>query len=246
MFKKLINILKPFSKRKRFSSFIETLTGATPKKIGIYQEAFVHKSANEKQRNGINTNERLEYLGDAVLGAIVALELFNRYPDQNEGFLTKTRSKIVNRNVLNSIGDRLGIEPYIVAQTTLTLEKTHVLGDALEALIGAIFVDRGYAAARDFVVNKILLNYIDLDAVSKDDGNYKSNVIEYCQRARLQVSFETEEHPHSRHGMPEFISVVIINSEVYGHGNGASKKEAQQMASKEALDLLQSKRKVTQ
>lgn len=243
MFKEIIDMLKPFSKRKRFSSFIQVLVGCSPRNIDLYKEAFVHKSSSDKQRANRETNERLEYLGDAVLGAIVAGELFRLFPDRNEGFLTKTRSKIVNRSVLNSIGFKLGLEQYIVAQSSLALEKTHVLGDALEALIGAVYVDRGYLAAHNFVVNKIMRNHIDINAVALADENYKSILIEYCQRLRLSVSFETEEHPLSSHGIPEFIAIVLIDSEMVGHGVGASKKEAQQMASKEALDKLQLKSK---
>ena len=243
MLKKILDMLKPFSKRKRFSSFIQLLVGCQPRNIDLYKQAFIHKSSSDKQRGNCETNERLEYLGDAVLGAIVAGELFRLFPDRNEGFLTKTRSKIVNRSVLNSIGFKLGIEPYIVAQNSLSLEKTHVLGDALEALIGAVYVDRGFAAAHHFVVDMIMQNHIDIDAIAIADENYKSTLIEYCQRYKLAVGFETEEHPLSSHGSPEFIAVVLIDSELFGHGVGASKKEAQQMASKEALDKLRLKGK---
>ncbi len=244
VFNFIFNIAEPFSKRKRFSAFIRSVIGSTPKNVIHYQIAFNHKSANEKQRGGLETNERLEYLGDAVLGSIVALELFKKFPANDEGFLTKTRSKIVNRAVLNTIGAQLGLEKYIISQSTLSLEKTHILGDALEALIGAVFVDKGYDAASQFVVNKILKAHIDIDAVAKDDVNFKSTLIEYCQRNKVKVSFETEEHPLSKIGTTEFISVVIIEDVVYGHGVGYSKKEAQQMASKEALDKLRSQNKV--
>lgn len=244
MFKFIFNIAEPFSKRKRFSAFIRSLIGTTPKNLSYYQVAFNHKSANEKQRGGLETNERLEFLGDAVLGTIVALELFKQFPANDEGFLTKTRSKIVNRAVLNSIGSQLGLDAYIVSQSTLSLEKTHILGDALEALIGAVYIDKGYEAATTFVVNKILKNYVDIEAVSKDDVNFKSTVIEYCQRNKVKVSFETEEHPLSKSGATEFISVVIMDGVVYGHGVGFSKKEAQQMASKEAMDKLRTKNRV--
>lgn len=241
MLKKLFRALKPFSQRKRFSSFIEDLIGVAPKNIKFYKTAFIHKSSTDKQRDGLETNERLEYLGDAILGAVIALELYTRYPNEDEGFLTKTRSKIVNRAALNAVGKSLGLDSYITAQSSLSFEKTHILGDALEAIIGAIFVDRGYEATRKFIVQKILTDQIDVNALIIDDGNYKSNLIEYCQRFKLQIAFETEEHPYSKSGVPEFIAVVIVNGEVRGHGNGASKKEAQQMASKEALDYFTKK-----
>ena len=171
MLKKLFRALKPFSQRKRFSSFIEDLIGVAPKNIKFYRIAFVHKSSTEKQRDGLETNERLEYLGDAILGAVVALELYTRYPNEDEGFLTKTRSKIVNRTALNGVGKNLGLDNYITAQSSLSFEKTHILGDALEAIIGAIFVDRGYEATRKFIVQKILSykitgsyrKYVDMD-----------------------------------------------------------------------------------
>lgn len=241
MFKFIFKIAEPFSKRKRFSAFITSLIGGKPKNLNYYQVAFIHKSANDKQRGGLETNERLEFLGDAVLGSIVALELFKQFPANDEGFLTKTRSKIVNRAQLNSIGSQLELDTFIVAQSTLALEKTHILGDALEALIGAVYIDKGYEAATTFVVKKILQNYVDIDAVSKDDVNFKSSVIEYCQRNKVKVTFETEEHPLSKNGATEFISVVIIEDVVHGHGVGFSKKEAQQMASKEAMDKLKLK-----
>ncbi len=183
----------------------------------------------------ILNNERLEFLGDAMLGAIVAEELYNKYPDVNEGFLTKTRSKIVNRAFLNETAQKLGLNSLISSQSKISLEKTNIPGDALEALIGAIFVDGGYASCRKFITSKILFPFVNLNELAHQDNNFKSMLIEWGQKHKHNVQFITDEIPGTVEHAPVFVSSVEIDNIVLGRGEGTSKKESQQNAAMEAL-----------
>jgi len=186
-------------------------------------------------------NERLEYLGDAVLGTIVAHELYRRYPEGSEGFLTKTRSRIVNRNLLNDIAYSMGLTDLIQSNLQTDPTHTHVLGDALEALIGAVFIDHGYETCRGFVVNELMGKYIDIDKLAKKDTNYKSLLIEWAQKHKKNVDFITEEHHQTDNATPVFIAHAAIDNEMAGVGEGSSKKEAQQNAARNALKKVSGK-----
>jgi len=195
----------------------------------------------KRSNNRFINNERLEFLGDAMLGSIVADELYNRFPDKNEGFLTKTRSRIVNRSLLNEIALKMGLGEWVKAQSKIDIANTSILGDALEALIGAIYVDKGYKSCEKFVLNVIINQYIDLVTVAKKDTNYKSLLIEWGQKHKESVHFITEEK-HSLNSLtPTFIARAAINNEVMGQGEGYSKKEAQQNAARIALKALKKK-----
>lgn len=189
-----------------------------------------------KKPNGqIINNERLEFLGDAILGAIVAQELYLKYPDVNEGFLTKTRSKIVNRSFLNETALKLGLKEIISSQSKISLEKTNIMGDALEAIIGAIFVDLGYKKCREFILYKILNPFVNLNEITKLDNNFKSMLIEWGQKYKKEIQFITDEIPGTLDHAPVFVSSVEIDNIVFGRGEGTSKKESQQNAAMEAL-----------
>ena len=234
---KLIKLLSPQGKKLYFS--IRILTGIRPKNISLYRLALTHKSVLERDENRqILSNDRLEYLGDAMLSAIIAQELYNRYPDGSEGFLTKTRSKIVNRTQLNDIAYSMGVADIIQTKLQTDPTKTHVLGDALEALIGAIFIDRGFEACRKFIIKEILDKHINVDNLTRKDSNYKSMLIEWSQKHKKNILFTTNEHHSTNEVSPVFISTVTIEDEKAGVGEGSSKKEAQQNAARIAMEKV--------
>jgi len=202
----------------------------------LYEKAFIHKSTNQIDSEGrALNNERLEYLGDAILGCVIAEHLFKEYPDQKEGFLTKMRSKIVNGENLGNLADKMGIVPLIQTQAIGDHTLKHISGDAFEALIGAVFMDKGYAKTRRFILKKILVKHLDLDELEKTENNYKSQLIEWGQKHRKDICFYTDVEPYDP---TRFISYVSIGNNLYGSGTGVSKKEAEQMAASESLKEL--------
>lgn len=240
MLTKLVQRIKLFSSpRKEFYLFLKGLTGFYPQKLDFYDIAFIHRSASRTDRQGkaVN-NERLEYLGDAILGAVIADFLYNRFPQEDEGFLTKMRSKLVNRAILTSLTYDMGINLYIDSNTTSAIERSHIYGDVLEAFIGAIYLDKGYPAAKFFITKKILSKYVDLHQLELLDLNFKSRLIEWSQKNKKDVKFDTvEEYPEGSR-QPRFVSSVEIDNRFIGRGSGLSKKEAQQNAARETLKKL--------
>ena len=240
MVRRLAERIKLFSSpRKEFYLFIKDLVGFYPGKLSFYDIAFTHRSASrtDSQGNVVN-NERLEYLGDAILGAVIADFLYNRFPQEDEGFLTKMRSKLVNRSILTNLTYDMGLNVYIDSHATNAVDKSHIYGDALEALIGAIYLDRGYDVARYFIIKRIIPKYIDLYELEQNDSNFKSKLIEWSQKTKRLVRFETlEEYPNGSK-QPKFISIVIIDNNEAGKGTGNSKKEAQQNAARDSLSKL--------
>ena len=189
----------------------------------------------QKDENGLPVNnERLEYLGDAVLGAVIAHELYLRFPHKDEGALTKMRARIVNRNNMNRQAMDMGLGKLIKTQPLSDLAQTHIPGDALEALIGAIYLDRGYFKAREFILNKLLDHQPNLEDVFENDSNYKSTLIEWGQKNRCEIFFDAEED--TTHHEITFLAHAYVNNVVMGQGKGTSKKEAQQNAAEEALN----------
>lgn len=184
-------------------------------------------------------NERLEYLGDAVLGAIVADYLFNRFPEENEGFMTQLRARIVKRKNLDHLAGKMMIPQMVEAVITPGNKSKHLYGNVLEALIGAVYLDRGYKVAKYFFVRKIIRKHIDLDQLVKKDSDYKSRLIEWAQKNRVEMIFDSKEEPPSNSKFPSFISTIFLKGEQKGTGRGASKKEAEQQAARETLSLLQ-------
>ena len=139
-------------------------------------------------------NERLEYLGDAILGSIIAEFLYNRFPNQDEGFLTQMRSKLVNRSFLTELTYQIGLNTFIKSNTNNTAENSHIYGDAFEAIIGALYLDKGYKDTKEFITKKILPNYVDLNQVQHTNTNFKSQLIEWSQKHKKEINFETTEH----------------------------------------------------
>jgi ribonuclease-3 len=226
-------------KGKKFYHLIHQLTGFYPGDTHLYRLAFMHKSLMYKGHNGSEiNNERLEYLGDAILGAIVAHELYARYPDKNEGELTKIRSRIVNRINMNQQALRMGLGELVQTQPQTDVTQTNIPGDALEALIGAVYLDKGYKAAGRFVIDRLMSHLDDSESPVQNDTNYKSVLIEWGQKNRCEVHFVTEEYPNKPEGQNSFVASVYVDNGLAGKGFGASKKEAQQNGACEALNML--------
>lgn len=223
-------------KNRRFYFELVNILGFLPRRLSHYRLAFLPKSANHNQNNGtIINNERLEYLGDAILNAIVAEYLFSRFPEGNEGFMTKMRAQIVKRKNLDYLATKMDIPRMIAPGVSPGNKSKHLYGNALEALIGAIYLDRGYHAARRFFVRKIMQKHIDLFKLVKKDPDYKSRIIEWAQKNRHKIVFESKEEHNSSSKTPSFISTIILKGDQKGTGRGESKKEAEQQAAMEAL-----------
>jgi ribonuclease-3 len=202
----------------------------------LYELAFIHKSASLSDSKGNPLNyERLEYLGDAVLGVIIAEFLYREYPDRNEGFLTKMRSKIVNGDHLSQLTQQMGLSKLLDSPIQNEQANRHILGDTFEALIGAIYLDKGYRKTRRFVLRKVVRKHIDLVELEKNETNFKSQLIEWAQKNRKEITFYTDIEPYDP---THFISFVSIGETLFGSGNGVSKKEAEQNAALETLKEL--------
>lgn len=219
---------------------LKRILGFSPKNIELYKLAMVHRSASYVLPKGKRVdNERLEYLGDAVLDAIVADYLFERYPNQKEGFLTKMRAKIVSRTSLNQLAISMGLDSLVkISNGTITTHK-NIFGNALEALIGAIFLDRGYQFTNMVVVNNILDRFINLDDLQALDTDYKSKLIEFSQKHKLSVNFDTREDVSVESNPPRFLSNLIFDGRELAVGYGFSKKEAEQQASMIGLEKIE-------
>lgn len=212
------------------------ILGFLPGKIGLYELAFIHKSASVSDAKGNPLNyERLEYLGDAVLGVIIAEFLYLKFPDRNEGFLTKMRSKIVNGEHLSILTQHLGLEQLLDNRLQNEQANRHILGDTFEALIGAIYLDKGYRRCKRYVLHKVIKKFVDIADLEKNETNYKSLLIEWAQKNRKEVTFYTDIEPYDP---TRFISFVGIADTLFGSGTGGSKKEAEQNAALETLQEL--------
>ena len=239
--RKIVQRIKLFSSnRKEFYLFLKDLIGFYPQNLKLYDLAFLHKSAStiDSKGNFVN-NERLEFLGDAILSAIIADFLYNRFPLEDEGFLTKTRSKLVNRTFLTKLMYDMGLNVFIDSNTTKNIDSSHIYGDALEALIGAIYLDKGYVVTKYFVTKKILSKFVNLAEIEQNDSNFKSRLIEWSQKYKKELEFDTIEEFNDKSKQPKFITVVKIDNKNVGSGTGTSKKEAHQNAARLALQKLE-------
>ena len=243
MVRRIAQRIKLFSSpRKEFYLFLKDLLGFYPANLKLYDLAFIHKSASvyDSQGNLVN-NERLEFLGDAILGAIIAEFLYNRFPQQDEGYLTKNRSKLVNRPFLTRLTFDMGLNVFIDSNTTKNIDKSHIYGDALEALIGAIYLDTDYQTTKYFVTKRILSQFVNLNEIEQKDTNFKSQLIEWSQKNKKDIRFETIEEPaKDKSKQPRFVAKVQVDNKEMGKGVGTSKKEAQQNAARETLKKLES------
>lgn len=212
------------------------MVGFTPADLSIFRLAFSHKSNSSEKTYAIQNNERLEFLGDAILGTIVGDYLFRKYPNANEGFLTKMRSKIVKRNTLNKIGDKMGLDMLLQDFSQIRLSRS-MLGNAVEALVGAVYLEKGYAGTRRFVIRKILRNYVDIHELELYDDNYKSQLLEWCQKNGQSVSYKLIAR-YKFEKRDRFKVAVMIDGQKVATADDFNKKSAEQTASEKALQAL--------
>jgi ribonuclease III len=228
-----------FPPEKSFSRQLKRILGFRPSNFKLYQLAFVHKSASHFIFNDTKiNNERLEFLGDAILDSMVAEYLFRRFPDKEEGFLTQTRSKLVNRDNLNHLAIKLGIGEMIISKMSRDNHKS-VYGDTLEALIGAIYLDKGYERTKKIVLERIIQSDININRLLATEIDFKSRVIEWGQKNRKAVSFTSFEEIEEQSNTPMFITHLFVVDDVVGRGSGSSKKESEQNAARQALQILE-------
>jgi ribonuclease-3 len=200
--------------------------------IELYKLALIHKSASVVLEDGTHiNNERLEYLGDAVIESVTSEYLFIEFPDKNEGFMTQLRSKMVSRQTLNDVAKRIGLDDYVITHSSNNLSQKHIYGDAFEAMIGAIYLDQGYDFVNRLLINHIFVKYIKVDNLLVEETDFKSRLIEWCQKNHHSIQFHTANDKTYSSSHPFFYSKVLIDGIEVGYGAGDSKKEAEQRAS---------------
>jgi ribonuclease-3 len=236
---KILTIPKGKSKTdKTLVAAIHNIAGFTPSNLELYRLATVHSSIAKENGTGYKeSNERLEYLGDAILGAAVADFLFKKFPFKSEGFLTEIRSRIVNREALNLLARKIGVANIVQFDQKNSHLQQVILGNTLEAIVGAIYLDKGYVRTKKFVIDKLINpNYDILDLVNSD-SNFKSKIIEWAQREGKEVQFEILNVKKSRNHK-EFTAQVLVDNEPKGTGYGNSKKKAEQDAAFKTCEML--------
>ena len=229
----------PFRKDKELYLSLRQIIGFYPHDISYYKLALMHKSMYKRNAKGkpVN-NERLEFLGDAILDATVGDIVYRHFPGKREGFLTNTRSKLVQRDTLNRLAQEMGINQLILSSGRSQSHNSYMGGNAFEALVGAIYLDRGYNACMEFMRKRILAQMINIDKVAYKEVNFKSKLIEWSQKNRVRIDFRVLSQEKDKTGSPMFSYQVVIEGIEGCSGTGYSKKESQQMASKLTLERL--------
>jgi ribonuclease III len=227
-----------FFPEKKFRKQLRRVLGFAPRNYLLYQLALIHRSASGKFSKSHDIhNERLEFLGDAILDSIIAEHLYSLYPDKDEGFLTQMRSKIVNRDTLKRLALQIGISNIVIARMTKDNHKS-LYGDALEAIIGAIYLDRGYKRTRNFILNRLLGEHINLETLCETEIDFKSRIIEWGQKNKKDINFNCQEQLNGDDKTPVFVSHLLIFDDIVGMGMGKSKKEAEQNAARQAIQMI--------
>lgn len=228
-------ILHLFSPNKQLVSQLEHLLGFTPKHLPYYQLALMHRSRIEEIAQN---NERLEFLGDAILGSIIADYLFKKYPYQPEGYLTELRSRIVRRETLNNVALRMGLQKLVqYNQNDKGLSRSHIFGNALEALIGAVYLDQGFHKTKSFILKQVIKPYINIEILESRDTNYKNKLLSWAQKNNHEVSFDTLDEQNE--GTRKVFTIgVVMDGELVSTGAGFNKKEAGQVAAQNAIEKL--------
>ena len=229
----------PFLEEKELRKTLYQILGFYPHDISLYKQALLHRSASKRNAKGrpLN-NERLEFLGDAILDAVVGDIVFRHFDGKREGFLTNTRSKLVQRDTLNRLAQEIGLMHLIKSSDHSTSHNSYMGGNAFEALVGAIYLDRGYAACMKFMQKRILRQLINIDKVAYKEVNFKSKLLEWTQKNRVRMEYRQVSQSKDDSGSPVFECVVEIEGIEGCKGKGYSKKESQQQASKDTLQRL--------
>src|SRR5476649_584444 len=228
------------SPNRKYVKVLKNLLGFVPGNLSLYRLAFRHKSVAQNVKKGVkNSNERLEFLGDAVLGSVVAEVLFKMYPYEDEGFLTELRSKIVSRVNLNLLARKLGFEKLIEYDSRMvnSTRQGSLLGDAFEALVGAVYLDKGYDFTKNFLVNHIIKSHIDIHRLEQTETNFKSKLIEWCQRHGKDITFELIDNKEGESNKL-FTVQASIDGEIMGTGKEFNKKNAEKLAAERACEAL--------
>lgn len=218
-----------------FFDQLKSVLGFAPKNLALYHQAFSHSSyvRGKDQEH----NERMEYLGDAILDAVISDYLYHKYPEEDEGFLTQNRSKIVSRKSLNRFAQELNLEPMIRQNLDQSQRSRHLLGNVMEALVGAIYLDQGYARANDFIRSRMIARFVDEEELHTEVLSYRSIIHEWAQKTRAVLDFEMEDTSGPSHDRT-YVSVLRIDGKTVSHGTGSSKKSAKEQAAKEAIQKL--------
>jgi len=235
------NIKKSRSKSDEiFYAQIKKLLGFVPKKLDHYKRAFTHTSLQLKDKNGRPINfERLEYLGDSMLGSIIAAYLYTEVPEANEGYLTQMRSKIVSRKHLNELGKDLELLTFLETKISKTKIGSNIHGNLFEALVGAIYLDRGYAYCEKFINKKVIVPYVDIQKLEGKITSYKGVLIEWSQKRKRKINFEVYEDSGNQ-SVKHFSVKLFVDGKIVSKGRATSKKRAEEMAAKRAYFAFQS------
>ena len=238
----LDRIKLPFRRERELYSSLYHIIGFYPHDISYYKLALMHKSVMRRNDKGkpVN-NERLEFLGDAILDATVGHIVYEHFPGKREGFLTNTRSKLVQRSTLNKLANEMGVCNLILSSGRNASHNSYMGGNAFEALVGAIYLDRGYDACMRFMKNRILKEMLNIDKVAYKEVNFKSKLIEWSQKNRVKISFKLLKQQLDKNGNPVFRYAAVLEGVEGCSGEGFSKKESQQLASKLTLEQLKRK-----
>ena len=234
-----MSIFRRRTESPAFYKFFANVLGYTPRNCELYHEAFTHKSSSTVQHGHRVNNERLEYLGDAILSAVVAEFLYKKYPYQGEGYLTVMRSKIVSRASLNQLARKIGLAELIDYHHDPSSVYKSMGGDAFEALVGAMYLEKGYKFTRKVLIKKVLLTYLDIDAISEADWNYKSKIIDWAQKNRKKISFEVlRTFGQSHAARRQYESQVLIDGVPQKSAIDYSIKAAEQLAAEKTYKHL--------
>lgn len=239
----MLNPFKTYSEKERKLIYaVKQITGESPRNVELYSLAMKHTSIAKVSPLGIRqSNERLEYLGDAILGAVVAEYLFKKFPYKNEGFLTEIRSRIVNREALNNLAIKIGLNHLVEYDTRRrknNLSHKSLYGDAMEAFIGAYYLDRGFKSCRKFIIKKLLRRYYDLNDIVATTINFKSKLIEWSQKNSKSVQFDIVSQKGEKHNR-QFTAEITVEDKQMAKGYGFSKKKAEQDAARKTCELLE-------
>ncbi len=232
--KKLIRkIIKPRIKdEKEFYEELKSLLGFKPKNLELYKTAFTHRSVKVVDKHGNTVNyERLEFLGDAMLGAIIAAFLYESVPEGNEGYLTQMRSKIVSRKQLNDLGQKLNLIRFVKSSISINRIGVNIHGNIFEALVGAIYLDRGYLKCKNFIEKKVVDHYIDISTLENKITSYKGIVIEWCQKTKKKLVFDSYEDSGNE-SIRHYSVRLTIDGVMISKGRSTSKKKAEEIAAK--------------
>lgn len=223
---------------KKLKSAMKNMLGISPRNVSLYAQAFRHNSVAKEIKDGIkDSNERLEYLGDSVLNTVIADYLFRKFPYKDEGFLTKARSKMVSREHLNQLAVKLGLNKFISQSKDPNLKFSSMTGDAFEALIGAIYIDKGFNATRDFILNRIFKFHVDVEKVLLTETDFKSKLIEWSQRERQELRFTMPEEKGNGYEK-QFVIAINLQGEEVARAQHFSKKKSEQLAAEAACIKL--------